>query len=208
MGDLVRDGLFVFRSELGWMSLRMHDGAVVALSFGHRSAAAATRAIAPGQVPPLPFEEGQRVRASNWQREVVERLQQYAKGVRVDFCDLPVEFGQISEFQARVLKACREIPYGQTITYGELAVAAHRPRAARAVGSCMAGNRVPLIIPCHRVVRAGGDIGPYSAAGGTATKRRLLQMEAAVNGIPHPRPGKSRFAASSRQVSTNARRLG
>ena len=70
------------------------------------------------------------------------------------------------------------------MTYGELAVAAGQPRAARAVGNCMAGNRVPLIIPCHRVVRAGGDIGPYSAAGGSATKRRLLEMEAAAHFLP------------------------
>ena len=111
--------------------------------------------------------------------EVVERLQRYAAGVPVEFCDLPVDPGISTEFQARVLKACREIPYGQTITYGELAAMARHPGAARAVGNCMAGNRVPLIIPCHRVVRAGGEIGRYSAAEGSATKRRLLAMEAA-----------------------------
>jgi methylated-DNA-[protein]-cysteine S-methyltransferase len=66
------------------------------------------------------------------------------------------------------------------MTYGALAATAGHPRAARAVGNCMAGNCVPLIVPCHRVVRAGGDIGPYSAAEGSATKRRLLEMEAAA----------------------------
>ena len=122
---------------------------------------------------------------SNQQREVVERLKSYAEGAPVDFADLLVDPGVLTEFQARVLNACREIPYGQTRTYGELAAMASS-RGQRAVGNCMAGNRVPLIIPCHRVVRAGGDIGPYSAAGGTATKRRLLTLEAANSGKSLP----------------------
>jgi methylated-DNA-[protein]-cysteine S-methyltransferase len=177
--DLERDELIVFASKLDWISLRMRGGAVSGLSFGHRSAAAAIRALAPGQVASRQL--------SRQQRDVVARLRQFATGVPVDFCDLPVDSGPVTEFQARVLKACREIPYGKTITYGELAAAASAPRAARAVGNCMAGNRVPLIIPCHRVVRAGGDIGPYSAAGGSATKRQLLQMEAAAARGSSPR---------------------
>lgn len=161
--DLYREELLIFPSELGWMSLRMRGVVVRQLSFGHASAAAAIQAIAPAQAASR--------EPSSRQREVVERLQRYAEGMLVDFCDLPVDSGPASEFQARVLKACREIAYGETLTYGELAAMASAPGAARAVGNCMAGNRVPLIIPCHRVVRAGGDIGPYSAAGGSATKR-------------------------------------
>ena len=165
-----REELVVFASKLGWMALKMLGEAVGGLSFGYPSAAAAIQAIAPGQVA--------RQELSHWQSEVVERLRRYAEGVPVDFCDLSVNSGVATEFQARVLKACREIPYGRTLTYGELAVAACTPGAARAVGNCMANNRVPLIIPCHRVVRAGGGIGPYSAAGGSATKHQLLKMEA------------------------------
>ena len=111
-----------------------------------------------------------------------QAAKQYAEGLPVNFCDLAVDFGPATEFHTDVLKACMEIPYGRTMSYGELAGAARRPGAARAVGTCMANNRVPLIIPCHRVVRAGGDIGPYSAAGGTETKRRLLEMESASSG--------------------------
>jgi O-6-methylguanine DNA methyltransferase len=207
--DFEREELIVFASELGWMSLRMQGAAVGDLSFGHPSAAAAVQAMssrmdlrtrpaaewaerAPAghHVPMVVVGAGRRVppkilgrtppkNLSNGQTEVVARLRRYAEGVPVDFCDLRVACDNVTEFQARVLKACREIPYGETITYGELAVAASAPGAARAVGNCMAGNRVPLIIPCHRVVLAGGPIGPYSAAGGSATKRRLLTMEAA-----------------------------
>ena len=163
--------LFVFPSELGWMSMGMLGAVVRRLSFGHPSAGAAIQAIAPADVVGRD--------PTKQQRDVVQRLQRYAEGVPDDFCDLLVDSDDLTEFQARVLKACRKIPYGGTLTYGELAAIARSPGAARAVGSCMAGNCVPLIIPCHRVVRAGGDIGPYSAAGGSATKRRLLDIEAA-----------------------------
>jgi methylated-DNA-[protein]-cysteine S-methyltransferase len=168
----------VFASKLGWMALRMRSEAVCELSFGYTSAAVASKAVGLGGAiaPGL----------SLWQREVVEQLVRYAEGEAVEFSNLPVDPGPLTEFNARVLKACREISYGQTVTYGELAAAAGHPGAARAVGNCMASNRVPLIIPCHRVVRAGGDIGPYSAIGGSATKRRLLRMEIA-NSL-HPLP--------------------
>ncbi|MEI8376052.1 MAG: MGMT family protein [Planctomycetota bacterium] len=168
-----REKLVVFASKLGWMALKMRGEAIGGLSFGYPSAAA-IQAIAPDQVA---MQE-----LSHWQREVVERLRRYAEGVPVDFSDLSVHSGVATKFQARVLKACRGIPYGQTLTYGELALAARTPGAARAVGNCMASNRVPLIIPCHRVVPAGGGIGSYSAAEGIATKHQLLKMEATNSG--------------------------
>jgi methylated-DNA-[protein]-cysteine S-methyltransferase len=169
MNELESGEIIVFATELGWMSLQMQGGAVTHLSFGHPSAAVALKAIAPGRVT--------KKKLGKAQRHVVERLKRYAKGEAVEFSDLQVNLGVLTKFQARVLRACREIPYGTTVSYGELARTAGAPGAARAVGSCMAGNRVPLIIPCHRVVRAGGDIGSYSAPGGSATKRRLLKME-------------------------------
>ncbi len=173
MAGLDREELIVFASELGWMALRMKGAAVCQLSFGHASAAAATEAIAPGQTA------GQKLSAQA--RKVVARLQRYAEGVPVDFRDLQIDSGVATEFRARVLKACREIPYGKTVAYGELAAAALSPGAGQAVGRFMSGNRVPIIIPCHCVVRSGGNIGLYSAAGGSAMKRRLLKMEAVVN---------------------------
>jgi methylated-DNA-[protein]-cysteine S-methyltransferase len=68
------------------------------------------------------------------------------------------------------------------MTYGELAAKAGSPRAARAVGSCMARNRIPLVIPCHRVVPSGGRLGSFSAPGGSETKRRLIDMERQSSG--------------------------
>ncbi len=87
------------------------------------------------------------------------------------------DFGS-TPFAKRVLEACRRIPYGKTRSYAQLAAAAGAPGAARAVGRVMAGNRVPLVIPCHRVVGSGGKLGGFSAPGGLETKQRLLDLEA------------------------------
>jgi methylated-DNA-[protein]-cysteine S-methyltransferase len=164
------DDLLVFTSKLGWMSMIVRGNTIRQLTFGHATAKAAGEAIALG-IPALR-------KLNPWQSQMVEKLRSYAAGIPVDFSDLKIDFGSVSDFQARVLKACQKIPYGETATYGALAAAARSLHAARAVGTCMAGNRIPLIIPCHRVVRSGGDIGAYSALGGAATKRRLLEMEA------------------------------
>lgn len=82
-----------------------------------------------------------------------------------------------SEFAQKVLKTCMEIPPGQTLTYSQLAKKAGFPKAARAVSSILAKNKLPLIIPCHRVVRADGKIGNFSVPGGTKIKKRMLDYE-------------------------------
>lgn len=82
-------------------------------------------------------------------------------------------------FRGRALRACGEIPRGEVITYAELARRAGSPGAARAAGSAMAANPLPVVIPCHRVVRSDGGLGDYSA-GGTAEKRRMLRAEGAL----------------------------
>lgn len=87
-----------------------------------------------------------------------------------------VDLEPFSGFRRRVMELAMAIPRGQVRSYGELARAAGRPGAARAVGQVMARNPIPLFVPCHRVVRADGRLGEYSG-GGAAIKRRLLAME-------------------------------
>lgn len=82
-------------------------------------------------------------------------------------------------FRGRALRACHGVARGEVITYGELAARAGSPGASRAAGSAMAANPLPLVIPCHRVVRADGGIGAYSA-GGSEAKRRMLRAEGAL----------------------------
>lgn len=116
-----------------------------------------------------------------WCPDLVRRIQAYAAGGVDDFSDVQIDAGPQTAFQRRVVDRCRKIRFGQTMTYGQLARAAGSPAAARAVGNVMATNRTPLVVPCHRVVASSGGLGGYSAAGGTRTKLRMLEMEAALD---------------------------
>lgn len=89
--------------------------------------------------------------------------------------DLPIDLTRIPPFAQRVLSACREIPYGKTRTYRELAAAIGSPGAARAVGGALARNPVPVVIPCHRVLGSDGRLTGF--LGGLAWKRALLAHE-------------------------------
>jgi methylated-DNA-[protein]-cysteine S-methyltransferase len=106
----------------------------------------------------------------------LSELEEYFAGRRTSF-DLPLAITARSEFGQHVLQRLFEVPYGETISYGELAAQAGSPRAARAVGRVMAANPLPIIIPCHRVVLAGGLAGGYSGGGQEHTKRWLLDFE-------------------------------
>lgn len=101
------------------------------------------------------------------------QLDEYFAGQRTHF-DLPVELHG-SEFQCAVWQAMRDIPYGATRSYGELARAIGRPSASRAVGAAAGRNPVPLIVPCHRVI--GSDGGLVGFGGGLPTKKFLLALE-------------------------------
>jgi methylated-DNA-[protein]-cysteine S-methyltransferase len=112
-------------------------------------------------------------------------LMAYFQGKKKDLPEPPMEWlAPLSSFQRRVYKALGKTRPGQKLTYGELAQKAGFPGAARAVGSAMAKNPWPLIVPCHRVIPAGGrKVGAYSGAGGTKTKVRLLEWEGDGNRI-------------------------
>jgi methylated-DNA-[protein]-cysteine S-methyltransferase len=106
---------------------------------------------------------------------VVRQLDEYFAGTRRAF-DVPVDLRLASGFRRAVLTHLRTIPFGHTESYAGVARAAGSPRAVRAVGTACATNPVPLVVPCHRVVRSDGSIGQYR--GGTEAKRALLALEA------------------------------
>jgi O-6-methylguanine DNA methyltransferase len=110
---------------------------------------------------------------------IVEKIRRHLGGEVQDFRGVAVDLGHVAPFFCQVYRAAREIPPGQTRTYGEIAKAAGRPHAAQEVGQAMAKNPVPIIIPCHRVAAAGGKPGGFSAHGGRATKAKLLALEGA-----------------------------
>lgn len=104
-------------------------------------------------------------------------IEDYYKGAAVDFGNVKICLDGLSEFQRTVLTALRTINYGNTVSYAQLAKLANSPRATRAIGTVMAQNPLPLIVPCHRVIKADGSPGLFSAAGGTDTKKRMLELE-------------------------------
>ena len=106
--------------------------------------------------------------------EVCQQLAQYFAGSRRSFA-LTLDLRRGSAFQRRVWAATRRIPYGHVRTYGQIAAAIDAPRSARAVGRALHSNPVPIIVPCHRVLRADGTLGGYGA--GPAMKRALLRLE-------------------------------
>ncbi len=114
-------------------------------------------------------------------RNIQEQIKAYFEGKCVNFGpDIPVALDNFSEFCRAVLLACRNIGFGQTASYSLLAKESGSPAASRAVGNALAKNPLPLIIPCHRVVRSDGWLGGFSAPGGTDLKARLLKLEQRV----------------------------
>lgn len=110
-------------------------------------------------------------------KSLVEAVQDYFDGGVVDFSNVPVVLEGIDPFRRALYLAMRRLGYGETTTYGALCASVGFPDAARATGTAMGRNPMPLVIPCHRVLAAGGRIGGFSAAGGIATKQKMLALE-------------------------------
>jgi methylated-DNA-[protein]-cysteine S-methyltransferase len=109
---------------------------------------------------------------------LVRRIKAYFAGEPVSFEDVRLDESWGTPFQAAVADARRAVPWGETVTYGELAALAGHPNAQRAAGTFCARNRFPLFVPCHRVVSAAG-LGSYGSLG-LEYKRRLLELEHAL----------------------------
>jgi len=103
-----------------------------------------------------------------------QQLTEYFSGARKTF-DLPLSLSG-TEFQVSVLQALQEIPYGETVSYGDIAKRIGRPKAVRAVGAANGRNPIPIVVPCHRVIGSGGDLTGFG--GGLDTKEALLRLEA------------------------------
>lgn len=113
------------------------------------------------------------------QDELADRIRAYSRGEPVTFDDVPLALPPMTPFRTAVVNHLRRVPYGCTVSYGELARMVGRPGTARAVGQVMAHNPLPLLIPCHRVVASNGGLGGFSAPTGVTLKQRLLALEGA-----------------------------
>jgi len=107
--------------------------------------------------------------------DVRRELDEYFEGRRRDF-DLPIDLALVrGDFARRLLEATARIPFGSTASYRDMAEAAGNVRAVRAAGNALGANPIPIVVPCHRVLRTGGALGGYT--GGLDRKRRLLALE-------------------------------
>ena len=161
-----------FKTDWGWAAGVRSAAGLTRLSVPKRTAAAAARAVATAG-------------ARRDTREFVgveAQVRAYFAGEPVAFT-VDVDLQGLPPFFATVLGVARQIPYGETLTYGELARRVDRPGAARAVGQAMARNPVLIVVPCHRVVATTG-LGGFSAPEGLALKRKLLAWEQRGLGVP------------------------
>jgi methylated-DNA-[protein]-cysteine S-methyltransferase len=131
--------------------------------------------------------EGRPGRAPRWVRSVASRVGRHLGGRPVEYADVELDLGRVPPFHVQVYRSLREVAPGTVVSYAWLARRAKRPGAARAVGQAMRTNPWPVVVPCHRVLAAGGKPGGYTGAGGLHTKRRLLagegvRLDAAVPG--------------------------
>ena len=162
----------VFETALGWFAVRGAGATATHVAIGHPDPEAARLAVRGGG------EDGGEDDVRNWHPALADALTRFADGRSVDLAAFPVPAPRTT-FAAAVIAELRRVGRGETVSYAELAARAGSPKAARAVGGVMRGNRVPLLVPCHRVVGAGGRLGGFSAPTGVDLKRRLLALEAA-----------------------------
>ncbi|HTI83848.1 MAG TPA: methylated-DNA--[protein]-cysteine S-methyltransferase [Acetobacteraceae bacterium] len=169
-------GYTLFNTPIGPCGIVWSDTAVVGMQLPERNGPTARARIqrrhptareapVPGHIQP-----------------VIDSVLALLGGEKRDLSDIPVDLTSLSPFQQRLYQTLRSVPPGATISYGELATRLGDGATARDVGEAMGQNPVPIIVPCHRVLASGGKLGGFSAAGGVATKVRLLEIEGAPIG--------------------------
>jgi len=175
------DHYVVFETVSGFCGLAWNEVGISRFQLPASTAAATERNIprrVPSAAPGTPTPE---IAA------IIKAVQRYFTGEAIDFSQVPLDLRGQEAFFAQIYGALRNISWGQTTTYGALAKQLGAgPEAARDVGQAMATNPVPLIIPCHRVLAAGGKLGGFSAPGGSDTKAHMLELEGVNLKPPEP----------------------
>jgi len=171
----------IFETAGGFCGIAWNNVGITRLQLPTKSAQATERMLlrrAPDSMPGDPTPEIV---------ETIAAVKRYFEGERTDFSGFRLDLDDQDAFCKRIYAAARKVGWGQTTTYGTLAhEAGSGPEAARDVGQAMARNPVALIIPCHRVLAAGGKVGGFSAPGGAAAKMRMLELEGVHVGPPPP----------------------
>jgi len=171
-------GLALFDTAIGRCGIAWSEHGITAVQLPERGDHATRSRLlrrCPGaaEIPPPPHI-----------REVIDRITRLMLGEPVDLTDVALDTDGVPVFHRRVYDVARSIHPGATLTYGDIASRLGDAASARAVGQALGNNPFPIIVPCHRVLAAHGQLGGFSAPGGSATKRRLLTIEGAVHGQP------------------------
>jgi methylated-DNA-[protein]-cysteine S-methyltransferase len=175
---------FVFETAQGFCGIAWSEAGIARFHLPTSTAAATERSLLRRLIDAEPGTPPADVIA------VVEAAKRYFEGEKVDFSNVSLDLDGQDELFRKIYAAARRLGWGETTTYGSLAKELGAgPEAARDVGQAMAKNPVPLIIPCHRVLAAGGKLGGFSAPGGSATKQRMLEMEGRPAEQPRPAQG-------------------
>ncbi len=148
-----------FSNLVGWLELCVSDRGVTSISFIEEPSEPVTKSAHP------------------MMKKLAEELDRYFSGKLTTF-SIPVALTAGSPFQRRVWKQLELIPYGETRSYADIARDVGNPRGCRAVGGANGSNPVPIVVPCHRVIKADGSIGGFSS--GVHIKRKLLALEGVV----------------------------
>ena len=176
----------IFETASGFCGIAWNSVGITRFQLPATSAEAAERLLlrrVPDSEPGAPTREV---------AEAVAAVKRYFEGEETDFSGLRLDLGEQDDFFKQIYAAARRVRWGHTTTYGALArELGAGPEAARDVGQAMAKNPVPLIIPCHRVLAAGGKVGGFSAPGGSAAKIRMLKLEGVH--VERPRPAQKSF---------------
>jgi methylated-DNA-[protein]-cysteine S-methyltransferase len=171
-------GHAVFETVLGFMGIAWSEAGLMRLCLPERNRDTVERRLLrhPGVAA-----SGEQPR---WVVDLIASIKAYAAGEDVDFSGVPVDLAGVDDFRLAIYDAARKLSYGETTTYGELAKRAGHAGLPRETGAALGANPVPLVIPCHRILAAGGKIGGFSAPGGSATKEKMLAMEGVRVGPP------------------------
>ncbi|RUV82004.1 methylated-DNA--[protein]-cysteine S-methyltransferase [Mesorhizobium sp. M1A.F.Ca.IN.022.07.1.1] len=171
-------GHAVLETVIGFMGIAWSEKGLIRLCLPERSREAVERRLFRHAGVSTSTEQPQ------WVVELIASIKAYAAGEDVDFSGVPVDLDGVDDFRLAIYDAARQLGFGETTTYGELAKRAGHAGLARETGAALGANPVPLVIPCHRILAAGGKIGGFSATGGSATKEKMLAMEGVRVGPP------------------------
>ncbi|WP_378949667.1 methylated-DNA--[protein]-cysteine S-methyltransferase [Mesorhizobium sp. ANAO-SY3R2] len=174
-------GNAVFETALGFMALAWSEAGLTRLCLPEKSCAAAERRLLRLTDGAETF--GGRV-SPDWIVLLVADIRRYAEGANIDFSAVPIDLAGVDDFRRDIYAAARRLHHGETTTYGGLAEMAGHKGLYRETGSALGSNPIPLVIPCHRILAAGGKIGGFSATGGAAMKETMLDLEGVRLGPP------------------------